>query len=324
MNLLTKYILPGKKIAIFFYLGGALHSLVPRRLMIWRRRRLVKGWQQRPDADEIRRRVDFCCGPDAPFTLPEADTPTVREITPRRFQSRYAIDAMRTLDYFPAHLRLGFLQGDTHFNPGFPTVAKGRRLNMPGGENAVILKLDSIRHYLTPRDRIPFREKIPKLFFRGDIYGKPHRVEFFRRWAGNPLMDLGDTSPSHPSEWSASFVSIPDHMQYQFILALEGNDVCSALQWIMASNCVPVMTRPTVETWLMHSQLEPGRHYIEIAPDFSDVGEKIKYYTDHPEEAEMISRESKKWAARFADRGRERLISLLVMERYFSLSGQQF
>lgn len=324
MNLVTKYLVPGKKLAFFFYVGGFLHGLVPRRLMEWRRRRLVKDWEKRPDAEEIRRRVEFYCGPRSRFSLRDEDTVRVCDIMPGRFQSRYAVDARKTLDYFPGKLRLGYVQGDTWNNPPVPSLTKGRRLDMAGGENAVILKLDSIRHYLNPRDTIPFSQKIPKLFFRGDIYDKPLRIEFFRKWAGNPLFDLGDTCPGHPSEWSAPFTSIPDQMRYKFILALEGNDVASALQWIMASDCVPVMPRPTVETWLMHSRLIPGKHYIEIAPDFSDVGEKIRYYIDHPQEAEAISRESKKWAAQFADKRRERLISLLVMERYFRLSGQKF
>ena len=133
-------------------------------------------------------------------------------------------------------------------------------------------------------------------------------------------MDLGDTNRSHPSEWQTDFISVPDHFKYQFILALEGYDVASALQWIMASNCVPVMTRPAVESWLMHGRLIPGVHYIEIAPDFSDVGEKMEYYVNHPEEARKISVESKKWASQFFNRKRERLVSLLVVDKYLRMT----
>ena len=157
------------------------------------------------------------------------------------------------------------------------------------------------------------------MFFRGDIYDKPARIKFFEQWAEHPLFDLGDTNRHHPSKWRSEFVSIPDHFRYKFILALEGYDMASSLQWIMASNCVPVMPKPTVEGWLMHSRLIPGIHYIEIEPDFSDVGEKIEYYVNHPAEAEKISMESKKWAQQFHDSKRERLISLLVVEKYLNL-----
>ena len=113
-------------------------------------------------------------------------------------------------------------------------------------------------------------------------------------------------------------MSIPEHFKYKFILALEGYDMASSLQWIMASGCVPVMPKPTVEGWLMHSQLVAGRHYIEIAPDFSDVGDVMRYYIGHPDEARMISEESRKWALQFNDRKREKIISLLVVDKYLS------
>ena len=112
-------------------------------------------------------------------------------------------------------------------------------------ENAVILNLDSIRHWLNPHDNIPFDKKIPKLFFRGDIFNKPARVKFFEQWADNGMFDLGDTNRNHPSRWQSEFVSIPEHFKYKFILALEGYDMASSLQWIMASGCVPVMPKPT-------------------------------------------------------------------------------
>ncbi len=314
--------------ALFFYVGGWLRSLVPSRLLQYRRRKLLKGWESREDAAYIRMRRDFYCRDfTAPLSEEVAEDNSSRfahfgDVKVGNFQSRYAIDAAKYLRYWPKEMKLRFQDGDIRRNPASPTILKARRIGEPGYENAVILNLDSIRHFLNPHDPIPFKDKEPKLFFRGDIYGKPARIEFFKRWANHSLCDLGDTNRSNPSEWSAPFVSIPDHFRYKFILALEGYDVASALQWIMASNCVPVMPRPTAETWLMHSRLEPGVHYIEIAPDFSDVGEKMEYYVAHPEEAEKIAMESKKWARQFFDKKREKLISLLVVEKYLKLTKQ--
>ena len=116
-------------------------------------------------------------------------------------------------------------------------------------------------------------------------------------------------------------MKIEEHFSYKYILALEGYDVASALQWIMASNCIPVMPRPTTEGWLMHGALIPGIHYIEIADDFSDAEEQIAYYNSHPDEAKQISEASKEWARQFEDKKRESIISYLVAERYLMLSG---
>jgi len=329
MDILQKYIIPGKKMAIFFYMGGWLRNLVPSPWIQYSRRKLLKNWESREDAEYIKMRRDFYC---RNFTIPLSEEVPVDEVGSRitsfgdvkvgNFQSRYAIDAAKYLRYWSKDKKMRFLDGDIRKNPLYPTILKARRIGEPGYENAVILNLDSIRHFLNPLDKIPFRNKESKLFFRGDIYRKPARIEFFRRWADHPLCDLGDTNSSHPSEWSASIVPIPYHFRYRFILALEGYDVASSLQWIMASNCVPVMPRPTAETWLMHSRMQPGVHYVEISPDFSDVGEKIEYYTSHLEEAEKIAMESKEWARQFFNRKREKLVSLLVIEKYLKLTGQ--
>ena len=318
MNIVEKYILPGKKMAFFFYLKGAMYSLVPRSWLNARRKRLLRNWEKRSDADYLRWRRDIYCRLTDPFVIPKDKGVALKDVKVGKFQSRYSVDAQRSLRCFPKNALLAFKDGDIWENPGLPTLMKARRLNGKNEDNAVILNLDSIRHWLHPHDHIPFDEKIPKLFFRGDIFNKPERIRFFEQWADNDMFDLGDTNRSNPSRWQSEFVSIPEHFKYKFILALEGYDMASSLQWIMASGCVPVMPRPTVEGWLMHSQLVPGKHYIEIAVDFSDAGEKIKYYIDHPDEAKMISEESKKWVAQFSDARRERMISLLVVDKYLS------
>lgn len=280
---------------------------------------MLRGWETRRDAEYINWRKDIYCRLSTPSSLPYSESVKIGEVNECNFQSRYALDAYRVLKYFPKDKRIAFCDGDIRVNPRVPSIAKCRRLDSEHEENAVVLNLDSIRHWLKPKDRIPFLKKEPKLFFRGDIFDKPARIRFFEQWADHPLFDLGDTNRSHPSRWQADFVTIPDHFRYQFILALEGYDMASSLQWIMASGCVAVMPRPTVEGWLMHSQLKPGVHYIEISPDFSDVGDKIEYYVNHQEEAEKISMESQKWAQQFFDKKREMLISMLVVDKYMKL-----
>ncbi len=319
MNILEKYIRPGKRIALFFYIKGALYNLVPRSWLNNYRRRLLSNWEKRSDADYLRWRRDIYCRCEKPFSIPPGTGIVLRDVKSGRFQSRYALDAQRALRCFPKDAVLAFKDGDIWENPEVPTLMKARRLSGHNEENAVILNLDSIRHWLRPHDNIPFDEKIPKLFFRGDIFNKPARIRFFEQWADNEMFDLGDTNRTNPSRWQSEFVSIPGHFKYKFILALEGYDMASALQWIMASNCVPVMPKPTVDGWLMHSRLVPGTHYIEIAPDFSDVGYKIRYYIDHPDEARIISEESRKWASQFNDKKRERIVTLLVVDKYLSI-----
>lgn len=67
----------------------------------------------------------------------------------------------------------------------------------------------------------------------------------------------------------------------------------------------------------MEGQLVSDYHYIEVKPDFSDLIERLDYYSAHPTEAESIVRHAHEWVNQFCDRRREKLISLLVMRRYF-------
>jgi glycosyltransferase involved in cell wall biosynthesis len=111
--------------------------------------------------------------------------------------------------------------------------------------------------------------------------------------------------------------TIKVHLDYKFIMAIEGNDVASNLSWVMSSNSVAVMPRPTYETWFMEGRLIPNYHYIEVKPDFSDVEERLNYYIQHPEEAEEIIRNAHAYVDQFRDEERERLISLHVLDKYF-------
>lgn len=330
MNFYKKYFKAGKEMALPYYLKWVLRSLLPRPLLGWSRRRLLRGWESRPDADYIRERVDYYCrvgeedkgdydtSPRELLARVEPQNVKLSEISTRRFHSRYAIDAQRILRYFPGDIRINFYAGDIWENPEVPTLMRGRRIGRVGGErgnNAVVLNLDSARHFLNPHDDIPFLEKEDKLIFRGWTYNKPERVRFMEQWYGHPGFDLADTDKGHPTPWYSEPITIPDHFKYRYVLCLEGNDVASALQWVMGSNCVPVMPRPTSEGWLMHGRLEPGVHYIEIAPDFSDVEEVMSYYHAHPEEGARISAASKEWVKQFRDSRREKIIGLLVAQK---------
>lgn len=67
----------------------------------------------------------------------------------------------------------------------------------------------------------------------------------------------------------------------------------------------------------MEGPLQGGVHYIEIKDDYSDLEEKIRYYSTHPEEAKAIIRNAQAFVDQFRDKEREELISLLVLEKYF-------
>ncbi len=117
-------------------------------------------------------------------------------------------------------------------------------------------------------------------------------------------------------------MTIKEQLEYKFILAIEGYDVASNLKWVMSSNSIAVMPRPTCETWFMEGTLIPNYHYIEIKPDFSDLEERLQYYMAHTDEAQAIIEHAHEYIEQFKNKKREQLISLLVLEKYFKMTEQ--
>ena len=72
----------------------------------------------------------------------------------------------------------------------------------------------------------------------------------------------------------------------------------------------------------MEGALIPNDHYTELTPVFSDLKERLAYYTAHPDEAIEISRHANEYVSQFFDKKREKLISLLVLQKYFRKTGQ--
>ncbi len=237
--------------------------------------------------------------------------------------SAYFFDTYEYTRFFPSHLRFVPLFGDITEIPDTPSITKSRPIK-GNNANSVLLNLNKNRHFLFINDPIPFSQKEHKIIFRGDANGKSGRIRFFQKWFGHPACDLVDTA-SHsvnPAEWKGTGISIEEHLKYRYILTLEGVDVATNLKWVMSSNCIAVMPRPTYETWFMEGTLIPNYHYIEIKPDYSDLLERTQYYTDHPEEAEAIIQHAHEYVEQFRNRKREKLISLMVLEKYFRMTGQ--
>lgn len=290
--------------------------------------------QKRPDYDEISKRVNYYIKTNKPFAVSPTDqyqrgrtwihyTGEIGGYKRKMCCTAYFFDQYEITRWFPRNLRWDFCPGDVYFTPQVPTIVKSRLLTADN-ENSVILKLDKLRHFMFVHDTKPFREKKDMAIFRGKIRYSRIRTRFMELFFNHPIVDCGIVGKSEgcPDEWVTPKKTINEHLEYKFIMALEGNDVASNLKWVMSSNSLAVMTRPTCETWFMEGTLIPDYHYVEVKDDFSDLQEKLQYYIDHPEKAEEILTHAHEYVQQFLDEEKEELISLLVMDKYFRLSKQ--
>ena len=115
-------------------------------------------------------------------------------------------------------------------------------------------------------------------------------------------------------------MSIRDQLKFKFILSIEGNDVATNLKWIMSSGSLCFMPKPKFETWYMEGTLEAGKHYVLVADDYSDLEEKVRYYSEHADEARAIVANANAYVTQFLDAEREALIGRKVVEKYLSLA----
>ena len=210
--------------------------------------------------------------------------------------------------------------GDVTWNCDEPTFVKSREISEESYNN-ILLPLDTYRHFNFHTDFQDISKKIPNAVWRGAVCQK-HREIFLERAKSLKCCDVANTSKDTPQNIfgkSKFFLSISKQLKSKFIFAIEGNDVASNLKWIMASNSIPIMPSPKFETWFCESMLEPGRHFICIKKDFSDIKEKIEYYLNRPKLCEEINEESKEYASKFFDKDRQYFLASIVAERYFEL-----
>ncbi len=324
----------GKNSKIGYYLKSHLRYIVP--TVIYRKS--LPRWFSRfeklspSEREYILDRVGYYCKlthtkSDAEYKKRLAHNPKILKDHTKKsrkgYSSPYFFDTYEYTRYFDPNFKWNYLFGDINYIPEIPSIVKSRPIG-DNNENSIILKLNKNRHFIRVHDNIKFEDKCDKAIFRGDIMGKPNRLDFVRRYIDHPLCDIGVVSrrPNSPIELEREAKSIFDHLKYKFVFALEGYDVASNLKWVMSSNSVAVMPKPTCETWFMEGRLEAGVHYIEIAADFSDLEERLQYYIDHPQEAVEISRNANKYVEQFWDQKREDMISLMVLQRYFETTGQ--
>ncbi|MBE2898457.1 lipopolysaccharide A protein [Pasteurellaceae bacterium 20609_3] len=307
-----------------FYLRQTALSLVPSAFARRQARTLERDWQtlqaKNPaKAAEIQVRVDYYNKLSAPFDIAHhAERQVIGSFRLGDNGSTYYLDSKPLLKMFPPHFAFLREFGDVTHIPSAPSLVKSRPI-AGDNQNAVVLKLDSVRHFYVFPDNVPFEDKKPMVVWRGASH-QPHRRVFLEQFHAHPLCDVGcvhDRSLNTP--YHRGFLSIAEQLQYRYVLSIEGNDVATNLKWIMASNSLCFMVKPVYETWLMEGRLEAGKHYVELKSDYSDLDDKIAYYNAHPEQAKAIIANANAWMAQFFNARDEQLVSYLVLAKYFQL-----
>lgn len=233
----------------------------------------------------------------------------------------YFFDTRQVIRYFPSEFAFNYINGDVTHIPNVPSFIKSRPIS-DDNQNSIVLKLNQVRHFKFVDDNTAYQNKKNMVAWRG-VGFQPHRRKVIEAFYDHPRCNIGQTRPEEGQPWEKGFMSIEEQLQYKFLLCIEGNDVATNLKWAMSANSLVIMSKPKYETWFMEGRLQAGIHYVEVKEDYSDLIDKMDYYLEHEQEALDIIAHAHQWVEQFKDRKRERLISLMVADKYFTLSQQQ-
>jgi len=236
-------------------------------------------------------------------------------------QRNYAFDLIEHLRWFPSDSRVAFRFGDDTDVPLVPTLVKARPIDGDVA-NSILFPLNKVRHFRFVQDSLRFEDKRDEVVWRGKAY-QPHRQRMLAKLHGAAGSNVGRTDDRDGSgRHLEPFLPIRAQLARKFVLSIEGNDVATNLKWILSSNSVCFMRRPRFETWFQEGLLEPGRHSVEVADDYSNVPDLVRFHAKRADLAEQLIRNGNDFYARFPDERMERAVALLAVVRYLTSSGQ--
>ena len=286
--------------------------------------RKIRYYEYRNYSNQLEERLNYYIKYNASFESKLLKTNSIENKRFKKTSSKtgYYLDLKEYLHYFSDHAFFSFHFGDQlHINP-YPTLFKARPL-ITNNSNSILFKLNKYRHFRWVKDPYKFEEKKDKLIWRGSAYSYL-RKNFVKNYWNHPLCDVGQfNKPFENVPWQLkNKTSIKEQLLFKFICCPEGKDVATNLKWVMSSNSLAVMPKPTCETWFMEGTLQAGQHYAEVKNDFSNLEQVIDYYLTYPNKAKEIIKEANKHTQQFRNPYLEDLLCFKVLECYFERSGQ--
>ncbi len=306
-----------KNTKLTYYISNIYKQILPD----FFHKRYARKLLQREIDENILQRVKYYNRLDTYFKLPK-DAPSIEQFIKNEKKKTYYFDLLEHLRYFDKKLQFSYLFGDITTVPQTPSFLKSRPIEADN-KNSILMKLNKIRHFIFVNDTRSFEEKKDMLVWRGKCY-TPHRQQFIQTFYDKKFCNVGQTNTKGEinKPWQKEKMKLQEQLQYKFILAIEGNDVASNLKWVMSSNSLAFMPKPKYETWFMEGSLIPNHHYVLLKDDYSDMEEKIHYYSTHIQEAKTIIKNAHAHVEQFKDKEREDIIAMLVLQKYFQHSGQ--
>ena len=201
--------------------------------------------------------------------------------------------------------------GDVQHTIPYPCFTKTRPIE---DKNNIIILLNFERHWkyvfnLSKIDK-PFHKKKTIVIWRGTTTGNENRpgnrFSLIKKWYDrSKYIDVGFSFICQEKDAYNKYVkgskSIKKLLQYKYLICAEGNDVASGLKWMLNSQSVVLMPKPTIVSWFMEDHLVPFKHYVPIKDDWSDLLVMYKWCENNQDKCQNIIKHANNYVKRFID-----------------------
>ena len=219
-----------------------------------------------------------------------------------------------------------------------PNLKKNNENYIIYTQKNILINFDKNRHWVEPllevdKNDINFEDKDNKIIWRGGFTGfgwdeytcsRPTRKTLCSKYSNheNKMIDIGPVGDNpYPDIFKynqivKSALDIKTQLKSKFIISVEGGDVATNLKWILYSNSVPLMPKPTMCSWLMEDKLEPWIHYVPLDDNFDNLEEIYNWCLLNMEKCKKISNNGKIYMEQFQDEEKEKKITNSVLKKY--------
>lgn len=217
--------------------------------------------------------------------------------------NQYVKDLRNLLSSIDEELSIPVQIGDKTNTSQLILFTKARNIQ---NKNSILLKLNTARHFgVNPKKvDLDWNNKKDTPIWRGASTGYNKERELFVEQY-HEKYNIGFShlvqNKNIDDKYIKGKVSIEEQLKYKFIISLEGNDVASNLKWILASNSVPIMKKPTKETWAMEGLLEPFVHYLPLDDDLSNLDTILDWANNNNDTCENIAFNGKVFMSQFSN-----------------------
>jgi len=182
-------------------------------------------------------------------------------------------------------------------------ISDDRLVLMPFDDDS--FELGVIQHVAQQSSFVAWEDKKPLAFWRGSPSGgffPTIRYEVVLRSMNMSFLDarfirkvdsyilykmevLGYTFGINDNQYWTNEETIQTHLQYKYILVIDGTCTASALQWVFASGSVPIVITHPDNNWWFKSYLKPMENYVPVEYDLSDLSSKIEWLIENDDKA---------------------------------------